>query len=119
MVLWFAMDKKNFGTIPKLWNFDLFDLLWKSYRIIPNQMKLKGLELWYTMEKIMLVYRKLLYYTDNYGTLIHYGKKYGTIKEKICYYGEKLWFYEKSYGTIYCHIFCQAGYQKLYRAWDS
>ena len=57
----------------------------------------------------MLVYRKLLYYTDNNETLIHYGKKYGTIRNMIWYYGEKQWFYEKSYGIIHCHIFYQAG----------
>ena len=34
----------------------------------------------------MVLWKKLWYYTENYGTLIYYGKK-------LCYYG-------KNYGTI-------------------
>ena len=49
-------------------------------------------KLWYrgknygTMEKTMILYWKLLYYTENYGTLIYYRKNYGAM--------------EKKYGTI-------------------
>ena len=38
------------------------------------------------MEKTMVLYRKLWYYTENYGTLIYYDKNYGTM--------------EKNYGTM-------------------
>ena len=38
------------------------------------------------MEKNMLLWKKLWYYTENYGTLIYYAKNYGTM--------------EKNYGTI-------------------
>ena len=51
------------------------------------------MELWFTMknygtmEKTMVLWTKLWYYTENYGTLIYYGKNYGTMK--------KLWYYSK------------------------
>ena len=38
------------------------------------------------MEKTMVLWKKLWYYTENYGTLIYYGKNYDTT--------------EKNYGTI-------------------
>ena len=39
-----------------------------------------------TMEKTMVLWKKLWYYTENYGTLIYFGKNYGTMG--------------KNYGTI-------------------
>ena len=38
------------------------------------------------MKKTMVLWKKLRYYTENYGTLIYYRKNYGTM--------------EKNYGTI-------------------
>ena len=38
------------------------------------------------MVKTMVLWKKLWYYTENYGTLIYYGKL--------------LWYYGKNYGTI-------------------
>ena len=40
-----------------------------------------------TMEKVMVLWKKLWYYIENYGTLIYYGKNYGTM-EKTVYYSK-------------------------------
>ena len=31
----------------------------------------------------MVLWKKLWYYTENYGTLINYGKNYGTIEKTM------------------------------------
>ena len=68
------MEKSKYTKIIKvlnrfialeLWNFDL---LWQNYG---------------TMEKTMVLYRKLWYYTENYGTLIYYGKNFGTMEKTM------------------------------------
>ena len=33
------------------------------------------------MEKTMVLWKKLWYYTENYGTLIYYGKNYATMEK--------------------------------------
>ena len=39
------------------------------------------------MEKTMVLWKKIWYYTENYGTLIYYGK--------TMVLWEKLWYYSK------------------------
>ena len=51
-VLW----KKNYGTMEK------------NYYTIPRAM-----ELWFTVEKAMVLWEKLWYYGKNYGTLVNYS----------------------------------------------
>ena len=122
MVLW------KFDLLWKtmiLWNFDLFEKLWycgKNY---------DTMELWFTiknyctMEKTMVLWTKLLYYTENYGTSIYEEKKHcrlpktkrllfitkknhGKISKvlnrfialEIWLTMEKLWYYGKNYSTI-------------------
>ena len=36
-----------------------------------------------TMEKTMVLWKKLWYHTENYGTLIYYGKNYGTVEKTM------------------------------------
>ena len=40
----------------------------------------------------MVLWKKLWYYTENYGTLIYY--------EKTMVLWKKLWYYGKNYGTL-------------------
>ena len=35
------------------------------------------------MEKTMVLWKKLWYYTEKYGTLINYRKNYGTMEKTI------------------------------------
>ena len=35
------------------------------------------------MEETMVLYRKLWYYIENDGTLIYYGKNYGTMEKTM------------------------------------
>ena len=35
------------------------------------------------MEKTMELWKKLWYYTENYGTMIYYGKKYSTMEKTM------------------------------------
>ena len=35
------------------------------------------------MEKTMVLWKKLWYYTKNYGTLIYYRKNYGTMEKTM------------------------------------
>ena len=94
------------------------------------------MELWFTMEnygtmdKTMVLWTKLWYYTENYGASIYEEKNHGRLPktkkfwfimkkktleiyqkrfitlelwftmEKLWYYGKKLWYYGKNYGTI-------------------
>ena len=55
--------EKNHGTIPK--NYGTLIYYGKNYGTIEK--------------KIMVLWKRLLYYSESYGTLINYGKKYGTI----------------------------------------
>ena len=59
-----------------LWNFDL---LWRT---------MLG-----TMEKTMVLWTKLWYYTANYGTSIYEGRKCGRLPKtkKLLIIMEKLW----------------------------
>ena len=47
------------------------------------------MELWFTMknygtmEKTMVLWKKLWYYTEKYGTLIYYGKNFGTMEKTM------------------------------------
>ena len=59
---------KNYGNIPK--KIEVLN------RFIAS-------ELWFTMEKTMVLWKKLWYYTENYGTLIYYGKNYGTMEKTM------------------------------------
>ena len=36
-----------------------------------------------TMEKTMVLWNKVWYYTENYGTLIYYEKNYGTMEKSM------------------------------------
>ena len=36
-----------------------------------------------TMEKTMVLWKKLWYYTENYETLIYYGKNYGSMEKTM------------------------------------
>ena len=36
-----------------------------------------------TMEKTMVLWKKIWYYTENYGTVIYYGKNYGTMEKTM------------------------------------
>ena len=36
-----------------------------------------------TMKKTIILWIKLWYYTENYGTLINYGKNFGTMEETM------------------------------------
>ena len=45
-----------------------FDLLWKNYG---------------TIEKTMVLWKNLRYYTENYETLIYDGKNYGTMEKTM------------------------------------
>ena len=36
-----------------------------------------------TMEKTMVLWKKLWYYPENYGTLIYYEKNYGTMEKTM------------------------------------
>ena len=70
---------KSYGNIPKqllllLQNIDLLcktivHVLWK---------KNNG-----TMVKTVVRWKKICFYTENYGTLIYYGKNYGTIPKTM------------------------------------
>ena len=35
------------------------------------------------MEKTMVIWKKIWYHTENYGTLIYYGKNYGTVEKTM------------------------------------
>ena len=39
-------------------------------------------KLWY-YGKTMILYRKIWHYTENYGSLIYYGKKYGIMERTM------------------------------------
>ena len=38
--------------------------------------------------KTIVPRKKLWYYTENYGTLIYYGKNYGAMEKTIWYYSK-------------------------------
>ena len=53
-----------------------FNLLWKNYGIRKKNCDTMG-------KKAMVLYRKLWYYTENYGTLIYHEKNYGTMENTM------------------------------------
>ena len=99
--------KEKHGRLPKTRKLCL---LWKkNYSDIPKYVKFLNkfihLELWFTLEKhgsmeklIIVILRKklwydrkkLLYYTENYGILIYYGKTL-----VLCKKTNKLWNHSK------------------------
>ena len=63
------------------------------------------MELWFTMknygtmEKTMVLWTKLWYYTENYGTLIYEGKNHGRLPKT-----KKLWFIIEKTNWKYTNI---------------
>ena len=95
IVLWKKLwcYEKNNDTIPK--TVELCFILKKTIMVLYR--KLRNFDL-LLKKKTMVLYRKIwnfgflckkpLFDTENYGTLIYYGKNYGTTEKKLWYYSK-------------------------------